>query len=108
MTTIQNNLVLAKHHLREITHDLNKLKQGNDLFSIVPSIHELGNGTYLYIKGKRTYIPVHERPRIFDKIDRTRRYYELLNTKEDLENWIRRMESEIARLSCENFPRVAI
>jgi len=107
MTTLQTNLSLATHHLREINQEIARLKK-TDLFEVIPYICEEKRGTYITVKGKRSYVKLSKRKEIFDKVERTMKYNELTKKKSDLEKWIRQIENELARLSSMNFPRVAI
>ena len=107
MTTIQNNLVLARQHLRQINQELHGFNK-TDLFEVIPSVIERQNGTYTYINKREQYVPVKQKKALFDKIQKTLYYNELTTKKAELEKWIYQTESELARLSSSNFPRVAI
>ena len=107
MTTLQTNLALAKQHLRQITHELSHVKK-SDLFDIIPRIYEKKRGTYMARGRKLTYLSKQEKEVMLNRIERTLDYKEKLTKKRELEQWINRVENDIARLSCENFPRVAL
>ena len=107
VTTIQNNLALARQHLRQINQDICNINK-SDLLVVIPSIYEEARGTYQYIDGKKRYVPVKQRKILFHKIELTLHYNELTTKKAELEKWIYQTESELARLSSQNFPRVAL
>ena len=107
MTTIQNNLHLAKIHLKELTHQLNRVNEA-ELFDIIPRIYDMKKGTYMVRGRKLTYLSKQEKEVILNKIDRSLEYKDLLAKKKELEAWIKKVENEVARLSSLNFPRVAL
>ena len=107
MTTLQTNLALAHQHLRQLNHELNHVKKC-DLFDIIPRIYEKKKGSYLARGRKLIYLSKQEKEIMLNRIERTLDYQEKVAKKKELERWINRIENEIARLSCENFPRVAI